>query len=98
MPHRDPEVRARYLRDYVARNPERHRADSRASARRWRERRHLSPGAQSALIAVQRALGHTREAGLRKRLGEALANLRRLYGLPEAQFEETGDLKKRRSS
>jgi hypothetical protein len=104
---RHPEREAAYRRTaahadarrrYRAKNIERVRAADRAAHRRQRERAGLSAGARAALMALERSLARAREPALIKRLSDACAGLRRLYGLQEAPFEETGDLRKRKCS
>ena len=77
---------------------ERVRANRRAAQRRRRERQKLPAGAATALAGIERSLARAREPALIKRLSDACAGLRRLYGLPETPFEETGDLRKRKCS
>lgn len=75
---------------------ERGREKSRRNTARWRERQKIPAGAATALMSLERSLRAATEQALVKKLRGAITNLRRLYGLPEAPFQETGDMRRRK--
>ena len=83
-------------RRYRESNLDRVRANRRAAQRRRRERAKLPAGAAAALATLERSLMRATEPALVKRLTGAVANLRKLYVLPEPTYDDKGDMRRRK--